>query len=78
MAFAMSSGVVQSTSDRSRYARTDRALLKSAGPSLRGRFKVKLKAKRWFATAAVNLPAASLTVDIGTVCFRSAATQVVP
>lgn len=50
--------------------------VKPAGASQPGVFKVKAKAKRWFASAAANLPAATLTLDVGTKCFRTAATQV--
>lgn len=42
-----------------------------------GQFKVAAKAKRWFAAAAADQPAAAteLTLTIGTQCFRRAATR---
>ena len=42
-----------------------------------GSFKLGIKAKRWFTSAAANQPAAAsdLTVTIGTQCFRLAVTK---
>ncbi|HWP66447.1 MAG TPA: hypothetical protein VNO26_11085 [Candidatus Limnocylindria bacterium] len=43
---------------------------------LPGQWLVKVKAKRWFATATANRPAAStvLTLTVGTRCFTHEAT----
>jgi hypothetical protein len=51
--------------------------LQKRGPSEPGAFKLAIKAKRWFTTAAANQLAAStdLTVTIGTRCFRIPVTK---
>jgi hypothetical protein len=51
--------------------------LKTAGASQPGRFKLAVKAKRWFTAAAANQPATStdLTVTVGTRCFRIPVTK---
>jgi hypothetical protein len=54
--------------------------LQNRGPKQPGVFKVAIKAKKWFATAAANQPAAAtdLTLTIGTQCFRVPVTKKTP
>jgi hypothetical protein len=51
--------------------------LKNLAPRQSGKFKLSVKARHWFTTAAANQPAAntSLTVKIGTRCYTHAATR---
>jgi Tol biopolymer transport system component len=55
----------------------DRIVLRNLAPSQPGRFRLQLKAKRWFTAADANQPAAStvLTVTIGNRCFTHVVTR---
>ncbi|HYR96819.1 MAG TPA: hypothetical protein VEM57_08780, partial [Candidatus Binatus sp.] len=51
--------------------------LQNLAPSQTGKFKLSVKAKRWFTAAAANqsAPNTVLTVRIGNLCFGHAATR---
>jgi hypothetical protein len=51
--------------------------LQSRGPKAPGQYKLLVKAKRWFPSAAADQPAEAthLTVTVGTLCFRIPVTQ---